>query len=294
MKVDPVTRRAWLEPGRVFVAFKYAVYLLLTANLFFFFREEYLAVPALFPEGLNTGNVLEAYSATLDTLAWVVLLWLFELETAVISDERLRGGLKWLLMAIKTVCYAFIAVAFFGYFGAWLQVTDLAPFLADPCSLVATGGSWMDTLDEYPALDAVNCMALQAEALVRMNGTSIIGTLPAAAEIGRLALVDVINSGAWLLVVLALEIEVWLQLWDRLGSRVARPMRVFKGLLYAVLFAAAVYWGIEGDFLDFWDAFLWLVAFVFIELNIFQWQAEVEEEKAHGHGLRQQLGRDPA
>ncbi len=34
----------------------------------------------------------------------------------------------------------------------------------------------------------------------------------------------------------------------------------------------------------FGDAFLWLVAFVFIELNIFQWQAEVAEEKAHGHG----------
>ena len=32
------------------------------------------------------------------------------------------------------------------------------------------------------------------------------------------------------------------------------------------------YWGILGDFLDFWDAFMWLVAFVFIELNIFQWQ----------------------
>jgi hypothetical protein len=28
---------------------------------------------------------------------------------------------------------------------------------------------------------------------------------------------------------------------------------------------------------DFWDAFLWLVAFVFIEMNIFQWQREVRE-----------------
>ena len=38
-----------------------------------------------------------------------------------------------------------------------------------------------------------------------------------------------------------------------------------------------MYWGFVGDFLDFWDAFLWLVAFVFIELNIFQWQVETEE-----------------
>ena len=26
--------------------------------------------------------------------------------------------------------------------------------------------------------------------------------------------------------------------------------------------------------MDFWDAFLWLVAFVFIELNVFEWRQE--------------------
>ena len=41
----------------------------------------------------------------------------------------------------------------------------------------------------------------------------------------------------------------------------------------------AAYWGFEGTFLDFWDAFLWLVAFIFIELNIFQWHEEAEDEK---------------
>jgi hypothetical protein len=30
--------------------------------------------------------------------------------------------------------------------------------------------------------------------------------------------------------------------------------------------------------LDFWDAFMWLVAFVFIEMNLFRWQAETKSE----------------
>ncbi|MEM1413223.1 MAG: hypothetical protein AAGH19_12780, partial [Pseudomonadota bacterium] len=111
-----------------------------------------------------------------------------------------------------------------------------------------------------------------------------------AAAAGRLALVDVVNSGAWLLVVALLEIEVLLQLWDRLGTKLTHVFTGIKAVLYATLFLAAVYWGIEGDFLDFWDAFLWLVAFVFIELNIFQWQAEVAEEKALGHGPAPMLG----
>jgi hypothetical protein len=36
----------------------------------------------------------------------------------------------------------------------------------------------------------------------------------------------------------------------------------------------AVYWGFEGDFVDFWDAFLWLVAFFFIEMNVVEWRRE--------------------
>jgi hypothetical protein len=46
------------------------------------------------------------------------------------------------------------------------------------------------------------------------------------------------------------------------------------------LFLAAVYWGFKGDFVDFWDAFLWLVAFVFIEMNVFNWRQEALLEQS--------------
>ncbi len=45
-----------------------------------------------------------------------------------------------------------------------------------------------------------------------------------------------------------------------------------KAIIYFTLFAAAAYWGYAGDFLDFWDAALWLFAFIFIEMNVFEWQ----------------------
>ena len=53
--------------------------------------------------------------------------------------------------------------------------------------------------------------------------------------------------------------------------------KVIKFVLYGVLFAAAAYWGLEGTFLDFWDAALWLFAFIFIELNVFEWQSETTQ-----------------
>ena len=51
-----------------------------------------------------------------------------------------------------------------------------------------------------------------------------------------------------------------------------------EGAFYTTLVLAAVYWGFKGDFLDFWDAALWLFAFVFIELNVFEWQQEIRDQ----------------
>ena len=78
--------------------------------------------------------------------------------------------------------------------------------------------------------------------------------------------------------VVILEVDVWLQLRGRHEGAFVAISQVIKVVLYSILFAAAVYWGLLGDFLDFWDAFMWLVAFVFIEMNIFQWQAETSSD----------------
>jgi hypothetical protein len=42
---------------------------------------------------------------------------------------------------------------------------------------------------------------------------------------------------------------------------------------------AAVYWGFEDDFLDFWDAVLWLFAFFVIERNVASWRQETAADK---------------
>ena len=68
-----------------------------------------------------------------------------------------------------------------------------------------------------------------------------------------------------------------------------RSSTIIKAVLYATLLVVAIYWGFKGDFVDFWDAFLWLVAFVFIELNVFEWRAEDHAELAEaGSGKDQE------
>jgi hypothetical protein len=270
----------FLHPHRVFTVFKWMVYILLAWNAVQFFQEDLAASAETFGNTITWRNLVEAYSATIDTAAWVVLLLIFEFETAIIPDDKLKGRLNWFLLAVKSLCYFFIIYAFYGYISKYLVITDLASFsMTDVCSLVGTDWNYVVSLDDYPPIDAAACATLQGQDLLQVSGTEIIGTREALDSAWGLAVVDIINAGTWLIIVALLQLEVMLQLGDRLTDRMLSIGKYLKGSLYLILFLAAAYWGVEGTFLDFWDAFLWLVAFIFIELNIFQWHEEVEEEK---------------
>ena len=270
----------FLHPHRVFTVFKWMVYILLAWNAVQFFQEDLAASAETFGNTITWRNLVEAYSATIDTAAWVVLLLIFEFETAIIPDDKLKGRLNWFLLTVKSLCYFFIIYAFYGYISKYLVITDLASFsMTDVCSLVGTDWNYVASLDDYPPIDAAACATLQGQDLLQVSGTEIIGTREALDSAWGLAVIDIINAGTWLIIVALLQLEVMLQLGDRLTDRMLSIGKYLKGSLYLILFLAAAYWGVEGTFLDFWDAFLWLVAFIFIELNIFQWHEEVEEEK---------------
>ena len=68
---------------------------------------------------------------------------------------------------------------------------------------------------------------------------------------------------------LVLEADVRVQQQSRFEGALVSVSKLIKCLLYTILFAAATYWGFLGDFLDFWDAFIWLVAFFFLEMYLF-------------------------
>jgi hypothetical protein len=275
----------FLHPHRVFTAFKWLVYILLAWNGFQFFQEDLAASAETFGNHITWRNVVEAFSASIDTTAWLVLLLVFEFETAILTDDHLKGGLKWFLGGLKTICYFLIVYSFYGYLSKYGVITDLLPFnIVDVCSLAGTEWNYVASLDDYPPVDEVVCAVMQGRELLQVSGTEIIGTREALTSAWGLAVIDIINSGTWLVIVVLLEAEVWMQLRDILTGHLMRMGKYLKGFLYSILFMAAIYWGFEGSFLDFWDAFLWLVAFIFIELNIFQWHEEVEEVHDAGAG----------
>ena len=244
---------------QVFRWVKYLTYALLSLNILLFFSEELNSARFAIETGEEVALGVQLFSATLDTLAWVILLLLFELETAVIPDERLRGKIRIAIHGVRMLCTAAIVMAFLGYFGEWLTLLPSELLSGDACSRVTESWSVMTKLDDFMPLTAENCGQFGAD-------TRIVTGLDQ--------------------VVILLEIEVRvLTRWGGASMPLSQVATFAKAALYATLVAAAIYWGFKGDFLDFWDAALWLFAFVFIELNVFEWQQELRDQTSEAPGI---------
>lgn len=76
--------------------------------------------------------------------------------------------------------------------------------------------------------------------------------------------VEIANAAAWL----AISALIWTDLVRPHGAR--SPARsALRAMLYGTTLACALFWGITGAWLDFWDAATWIVCFFVIELNMF-------------------------
>jgi len=266
-----------IDRDRIFQFFKYSVYALLTLNIYLFFAEEWAASAHRFANGLDLSDIIQGFAATIDTAAWVVLLLMFELETYVLDDQQFTKRVTWSLHGLRAICYIFIVYAFYGYLTKLIFLSGSGPLpnVSDICTLVDGQWAYAVDFDEYEILSAANCASFSAAtSFLQFPGMFAVVDQAGLTDIIRLAWVDVINAAVWLLVVLVLEIDVWLQERQKLEGTALQLSNFSKYILYSILFLAAVYWGVKGDFVDFWDAFLWLVAFVFIELNVFEWQRE--------------------
>lgn len=261
---------------RIFQFSKYALYAFLTLNVYLFFVDEYAAAQVQFSAGVSLGQLREAYAATMDTAAWVVLLLMFELETYVLDDHHFTKPVVLTLQSFRIASYAIIVWAFAGYIDNLNFFDGIAP-LAEVSNLCALAGEWSyaPTLDEFTVITASNCNSLSsASSFLQLQGLRVVVDSQDLASIRALAWVDVINAAVWLLVVLVLEIDVRLQEKHLFTGATVKISYAIKWVLYSVLVLALIFWAFRGDFVDVWDALLWLVAFFFIELNVVEWRKE--------------------
>lgn len=266
-----------------FQVFKYSVYAALLLNVALFLNRELISSTHRFTEGgFDFVSIIEGFTSTIDTAAWVLLLILFELETYVIDSEKLKGNLKWLFIFLRSFSYVFIVYSCFGYINNYFWLAHFEPVdIQSICEV--QGKSWMIELDQFQKITAENCTQLSTQnsfsnSFFKYENKDIYTDSTFLQSAKYLSIIDLANSLSWILVVIVLEIDVWLQLKNQFKGFVYTVSKYIKNTLYIILVCAAVLWGINGKFLDFWDAFLWIVAFAFIEKNLYDWQKDSEEE----------------
>ncbi len=272
------------KPETLFQVFKYAIYTLIFINLIYFLHEEYVALAIRFPEGIGISHAFDAFSQSTDSFAWLVLLLIFELQTYIISDENLKGALKWGLNLLAGICYVLILQALMGYINHMEVMFGFMPHLTGTgCEAVGTVSSIAVDLYEFPDLTAENCGMLVPGATFFNEQLNAFTTAQLLPYLENLALTDVINAATWVLIVIVLWIDIFLQLRRELTEKLYKWNGVLKAVLYATLIACCSYWAWLGDLMGFWDAFLWIVAFFFIEMNLFKWHeaapADEDEEE---------------
>lgn len=266
-----------VKSSTLYQVLKYSIYLLIMYNVGHFTYEDYMASAHRFRDGITLSNVTDAFAQAIDSIAWLVLLLMLELETWVIEDEKLVGLKRWAINGLAALCYFFIVQAFIGYYSKLLYVLAFnSSDLANACQAVGTQLSYMINIDSYAALSANSCINVGAGPYFINEADNIIASTAKYSDAVLLGYTEVINAGTWITVVMVLWVDVFLQLRGGLTSRLYRLNVWIKAVLYSILVIAAIIWGIYGEFMDFWDAFIWIIAFVFIELNLFQWHGETE------------------
>jgi hypothetical protein len=271
-----------VETRTLFQAFKYFIYALLAVNTGHFFLENFGGSSFTHEQGVGLSEIIVAYTDAIDTAAWLVLLILLELETWLIPDEKMKGWLDGIISAISFTCWVVILYSFYGYVASVGLPLGFAAYAGtDPCGLIASGASFASGLDDYAILDASNCQALAAAAFYNADA-NMFTTGETLSLMKRLVWTDVLNAGVWVLIVVILELEIYLKSSKLVGTSFYKTYKSFKVFLYLILFVNAGYWLMLGAPWDAWDAFLWLVAFFFIEMNMVSWQTENAGRRAAG------------
>lgn len=270
-----------ITKNTLFQLLKYGIYLLILYNVIYFIYEDYMSSEHRFRDGVSWSQFTDAFAQAVDSIAWLILLLMFELETWVIDDKKYRGSVKWSVNGISGACYVLIFLAFLGYteklnFVLQFNSSDIAV----ACDAVGTYLSYAVDIDEFIALSATSCSEVGSAPYFANNDANIIANNSVYTDMVLLGYTEVINAAAWLLIVVLLWIDVYHQLRRQQSDQYHRISTWVKVVLYGILIVAAILWGLYGNFIDFWDAFLWIIAFFFIELNIFQWNEEIAEEDA--------------
>ena len=249
---------------------KWVVYALLVVDFFFFLYQDIESAPHTLSADPSLLQWMRAYVTSIDLLAWFVLIACFELETGPLAGRLAGNGRRSALRAVRLACVVAILHTTYADIGILrdVQAPRALPAAVDLCAY--TDGSWSFLRNRgYTTVAAENCANLgRGPGFFAIHAEPVVTDRAGLTEALILAWTDVAENLAWLLIVLATEIAVRMQLRGISGGTLLTFIGCAKTVLYTLIVLIACYWGSKGQILYFWDEILWLFGFLMIEGNL--------------------------
>ncbi len=256
---------------------KLVVYGFLLINFGLYIYDDWsIAQHTLGPES-NFFDWTSAYAVSIDESAWFVLLFLFELETYVMSDEAFTKGRVLLMHGVRFVCYGFLIHTLWAYGDAAYDLSIVEPVegARDLCEFSERELSFGYNL-EYTELDGSNCNELSVSSAFFLIEDELVVTNSEGLIIEKqLVWIDLFEAITWLLILFTIELNVRIQDKGIASGRWITSLTYSKMLLYGLLWAAAGYWIYRGHYMYAWDEFVWIAGFSAIEINMAKWRDEI-------------------
>ena len=261
---------------------KLVIYVLLLINFVLYIIDDIRIASYTLQEDASFLDWTQSFATTIDESAWLILLFLFELETYMLSDEAWSKSLFTRFMYfIRACCYIFLMHSVYAFSVIYYDLMNVQQLqnITNLCELVPLDMTFVRNLS-YTTIDSLNCHELSNQSVFYFTEPNLVVSDVSGLQLERnLALVDLLEILVWLLILFTIEAMVWLQDRAITQGKLISLIKVSKYFLYGMLWSMAAYWTYLGHYYFAWDEAVWIVGFISIEMNVSQWKDEIEREK---------------
>lgn len=260
-------------------AVKWTVYALLIINFVFYIFEDWnRAIHTLDAESTLLDWTAE-FATSIDESAWFLLLFMFELETYVLSDKDWEGWVTHTVRGVRLFSFLMIGHTIFAFAGTVIDYRPTVPVegVSSLCEMTDADVSYVFNL-EYTTIDEETCESLpSASGFYWMAEDPVVTTLEGLQLERDLAWSDLIEASVWLLIILAIEIVIRMQDHRVTSGALLSAVNRIKLGLYAILILLGIYWAYLSHWLYTWDTLVWIGGFAAIEMNVSEWREEISD-----------------
>ena len=260
---------------------KWTVYILLLGNFYMYIMEDMHRAAHSLPPNPSLGEWMVEYSTSIDFLAWIILIGLFELETYVLEDHHFTPVVDKIMAGMRICCYFFVFHTFYAYSTeTWKMYTEVEPAgVSSVCDVADQDISFVSNL-RYTDVTSGNCGELSNDSSLFLLEEGIVITDRENLKLERILVwMDQIEVMCWLSIMLLIELVIRLQNRGIAGGRTIEVSNRVKFALYSTIMMLGLYWAWLDHLLYLWDEFLWIGGFAAIEMNVADWREELQQEE---------------